>query len=392
MRILCVTGYYKPAYVYGGPVHSISGLCEGLAEAGAEVTVFTTDADGVGRHLDVPLGVPVNAGGVNVHYFKALWPMARLWPFYSSALGRACRASAAEYDAVYLVGSWAFTTWAGAHAAWDAGVPYVLSPRGSFMNWSMSQKPLKKRAYLAVFERRLNNRAAALHLTTSLEERQLRRWRFKPDRFIIPNGIDLKKFVNLPERGGLRRKLGISRNEAMSLFVGRLHKEKRIDLMIDAFAAGGTDLLGTHFVIAGPDEDGSGKLAEERVKKLGLSGRVHFLGLQSGPDLMQAYADADLLLLLSTGESFGMAAVEAMAAGLPVILSNGVGLCEEVLRAEAGFVVSPNLKDISSVWRQLIRDSEARQRMAQNGQRLVRERFSLESVSKQMIDLFNSLA
>ena len=86
LRVLCVTGYYKPAYVYGGPVRSVSELCEGLAQAGADVTVFTSDANGPGQRLDVPKEQPIDVNGVQVTYYPASWPAASLMPFYAPAL------------------------------------------------------------------------------------------------------------------------------------------------------------------------------------------------------------------------------------------------------------------------------------------------------------------
>lgn len=103
------------------------------------------------------------------------------------------------------------------------------------MTWSMSQKPIKKRAYLELIERRLVNRAAAIHCTSSLEQQQLGPWGFRPPSIIIPNGLDLTPFASLPERGELRRVLGVPQEGTLSLFVGRLHKMKRLERTIQAF-------------------------------------------------------------------------------------------------------------------------------------------------------------
>ena len=123
MRILCVAAYYKPARVYGGPVQSLAALCEGLARAGAEVTVFTTNANGEQAALDLPTDRPLDVGGVQVHYFPVSKWVSRLFPFYfySSQLGRACREIIKCYDVLYLPGNWTYPFRVGARAAITQG-------------------------------------------------------------------------------------------------------------------------------------------------------------------------------------------------------------------------------------------------------------------------------
>ena len=390
MRILCVTGYYKPAYVYGGPVRSVSSLCEALARGGAQVTIFTTNANGSGKVLGVPTDCPVEVDGVEVHYFPLSWP-AMLMPFYSHALGRACHAYIQEFDVVYLCATWTYPMLAGARAALQANIPYVLSPRGSFMIWSMSQKALKKRLYLALVERALVDHAAAIHCTSLMEKRQTEQWGFRPPCVVIPNGLDLSPFASLSPRRRLRKSLGLPREARLSIFVGRMHPEKRLSLIVEAFAQVAGQLPDTHLAIIGPDA-GSGHIARQQVEALGISDRVHFLGLLTGPDLLHTYADADMLILLSHRESFGMAAVEAMAAGLPVLLAKEVGLAEEVAQAGAGYVVSTELDQVASAWSQMLCSSELRQVMGAHGRALVQQRFSSGVVATQMLNLLSRVS
>ena len=145
-------------------------------------------------------------------------------------------------------------------------------------------------------------------------------------------------------------------------------------------------------MFVGPDYDGSGKAAEEQALRLGLADRVHFLGLLKGSDLLQAYTDADLLLLLSHRENFGMVAAEAMAAGLPVLLSDDVGLADEVTRAGAGLVVSAMLDNVVEGWSHLLADPVGRRTMGQNGRRLVRKQFASPVVAGRMLQLFLDVA
>ena len=126
--------------------------------------------------------------------------------------------------------------------------------------------------------------------------------------------------------------------------------------------------------------------------RVGLAERIHFLGLLKGPELLGAYADADLLLLLSHRENFGMVAAEAMAAGVPLLLSHDVGLAAEVQHAEAGLVVSATLDEVARAWSCLLSDPLTRSRMGQNGRKLVQEQFASPVVAGKMLQVLQEVA
>jgi glycosyltransferase involved in cell wall biosynthesis len=389
MHILYVTSYYKPAYVYGGPARCVPVLCEGLVQAAAEVTVFTTNANG-NLYLDVPTDRSIEVDGVLVNYFQR----SHLAPsryFYAPDLGRACWQHMGQFDIVYICGTWTYPLLPAAKAARKANIPYIIAPHGSFMTWSMQQKWLKKRLYLLLVERGYMNNAAALHCTSNLELEQIKQWRFRPPAVLIPNGVDLSLFKKSHFPGPLRQSLGIPSSALVSLFVGRLHKEKRLDRIIDAFAKVAIAIPEAHLIVVGPDEDQSGLLAQEQVRQLGILDRVHFPGLLSTQEVLQAYTDADLLVLLSYRENFGMVAVEAMAAGLPILISSDVGIAREVKQYGAGIVVDADSPQVEEAWKDMLLSPEKRRQMVEAGARLAWDRFSYQSVARQMLGLFNQV-
>lgn len=386
IRVLFVASYYKPAYIYGGPARSIPTLCEGLVQAGAEVVVFTTNANGH-LNLDVPTDRPIEVDGVLVNYFQR----SHLAPgryFYASDLGKACWQQMKNFDIVYICGTWTYPLLPAARAARKAGIPYVISPRGSFMTWSMQEKWLKKKLYLLLVERDIMNGAAVLHCTSQPELEQIEQWRFKPPTVFIPNGIDLSLFRTLPTRGKLRQSLGISETGPVSLYVGRLHKEKRLTRLINAFSNVVKVMREAHLLIVGGDEDHTGTEMRDQVKQMGLSGQIHFTGLLSGDSLLQAYADADLFVLLSYRESFGMVAAEAMATGLPILISSDVGIAREVKQHGAGIVVDADSLHVEEAWEDILLSPGKHKKMSEAGKRLARNHFSSQSVARQMLDLF----
>jgi glycosyltransferase involved in cell wall biosynthesis len=390
VRIGVAIPYYKPAYVYGGPVRSVSALCEGLAGAGMEVTVLTTDANGAGE-LEVPKATPLDLEGVRVYYYPRLYPRLAGGYYYSPGLLGALANQVKNFDVMYISATWTHSMFA-ARIAHSGGVPFLLSPRGSFMNWSMSQRPLKKRAYLWLIERSLINKAAAVHCTTQLEANQLRQWHFSPPVVTIPNAMDINPFLELPSRGKLRASLGIPPEGTLSLFVGRLHKMKRLDLMVRSFAPVAKKMPGAHLLIVGPEYDGSGKKAQALALELGLRDQVHFAGMLTGTDLLQAYADADLKVLVSYRENFAMVVAEAMAAGLPVLVTPEIGLAAEVVKGGAGVCVSSQSEEIAPAWMHLLANPDLRKTMGQKGRRLSKNNFSADVVAKKMLNFLSAIA
>jgi glycosyltransferase involved in cell wall biosynthesis len=223
MRVLHVSAYYAPAFVYGGPPRSIHALCRALPAQGVDVQVFTTDANGA-----TALPSVVTAAGafedVPVSYFPRTWPW---WPMGSRSLGRALERDVARFDAVHIHGLWNRVVWAAAREARRAGIPYVLSPRGMLEPGALAHGSWRKQAAYALIERGVLSGATLLHATSEAERETLRALKPRVPVVLIPNGIDAP-----PEAARTSGSVA-----PQILFVGRLHPIKRLDLLIDAFAA-----------------------------------------------------------------------------------------------------------------------------------------------------------
>jgi glycosyltransferase involved in cell wall biosynthesis len=389
MRILVVASYYKPAYIYGGPVKSISQLCEALVQRGHEVIVLTTNANGESA-LDAPVDRGVNVDGVQVHYLERKRWLPRRY-FYAPDMDEACKRFMPSIDVLYICATWTYPMIPAARIAAKFHKPYIMSPRGDLMEWSLQQKSLKKKIYIRLIEKRLIRYAAAIHCTSQGEMEQYQSLNFQSPAFIVPNGVNLTQFSTLPARGALRKKLGISDSAAISLFVGRLHKMKGLNHTITEFSSVARARKDTHLIVVGVDEDGSGLRAQEQVKQLDLHERVHFLGALYGNDLLQAYADSDLFVLLSHRENFGMVVVEAMASGLPVLLSAEVGLSSDIAKYRAGIVVDMKNRSAAQNWLELLNDKNKREELRHNGMNLAREKFSSDKIAEQMEQSFSEI-
>lgn len=381
MRILYISSYYKPAYVYGGPAKSIAAMCEALARLAAQVTVLTTNADG-DKALDVPLEQPLDVNGVTVHYYPTAGGFPRSF-FYSPALARACEGMIREHDIAVIEAFFTHPTGPAVKACRKWNKPYIIPQRGQLLPWALKQKPLKKQIYMALAGRYYLNHAAGLLCSDPVELEAMQTHRLKAPLFVIPNGIETGKWTNLPPRGALRRQLEIPETAPLLLMLGRLHRVKNPELAVETL--GLLQREDVHLVFAGPDEEGYQPGLQARASALGCAGRLHFTGLLSGASLLEAMSDADLFLMPSRMESFGLAAVEAMACGLPVLCSENVPVGKWADAAGAGRQVQATPGAFAEACDEMLGDVTALREMGKRARALVSQRFDIDIVAGQML-------
>jgi glycosyltransferase involved in cell wall biosynthesis len=380
VRLLHVVPTYLPAWRHGGPILAVHGLCKALAARGHAVTVLTTDVNGAER-LEVPLDRPVVIDGVEVRYF----PVRRLRRLYlSPPLGRTVREGVADFDLVHLHSVFLWPTAAAARAAEEAGVPYVLSPRGMLVPELMrSHGRWRKLAWMLVAERRTIERAALLHATSPLEAEEARRLDLPlPPVAVVPNGIDLQPWDGDPQ--GLSAAVrGVVAGGPFLLFLGRLSWKKGLDRLIPALAAAPRALL----AVAGNDEEGIRPALEALARDAGVGARVRFLGPVHGADKAALLHRASALVLPSRSENFGNVVLEAWAAGRPVVVTPEVGLAAVVRETGAGIVAAGDLGEA-------LRDLPDPARLAEMGERGAREvraRFGWPAVAREMEEVYHRL-
>jgi glycosyltransferase involved in cell wall biosynthesis len=381
MRLLFVIPFYKPAYVYGGPVRSVSSLCEALVAMGHDVTVLTTNANGpdVAR---VPLETDVDVDGVRVRYF----PEQRVAGgfFYSPSLRNACSRAVSTADLAYIYGVWNYPAIAAGAACRRAGVPYVVSPRTSLMHWAMQHSRLRKQAYLALFGRRYLNGARAIHYTSESERTEAEVLGLSPHAFVVPNPVNFSEFDNLPPRGRFRAELGLPADVPIVLYIGRLEPRKGLEVTLRSFAVCRGRIPSARLVIAGPARPGYDTRLSQLADELGIAAAVHLPGYVDAKRRLEALVDADLFVLTSYAENFGVAAVEAMATGTATVLSDQVGVAQDLAGTGACEVVPLDVDAIGLRLATLIDDSTRRATLSRTGRAVVRERYRPEAIARQM--------
>jgi glycosyltransferase involved in cell wall biosynthesis len=256
---------------------------------------------------------------------------------WHGGIGRVLRGAIPGADVVHVHALWEEIQHRAAVVARGHGVPYVVTPHGMLDPWSMSQRAVKKRIYMALRLRRNLSAAALIHFTTDAERDGAAQLGLKAESFVEPYPIDFSEFQNVPPRTWLRERFPEIGGRKIVLFFGRVHYKKGPELLIRAFAEAKRD--DAVLVFAGPVESDYDAQLDRLAQEQGVAGRVFKTGMLYGRDRVAALAGADLFVLPSSQENFGIAVVEALAVHTPVIISDGVNIHPTIARGRVGAVV-----------------------------------------------------
>jgi len=363
----------------GGPVEAIRQLIPSMREAGHETEVVTLD-DATAPWLD-KLGIPVHAlGPARGRYGFA----ARLVPWL--------RQHHQEYAAVIVRGLWqyhGFGTW---RALRHSNVPYFVFTHGMLDPWYRRQYPskhIKKWAYWAAIEHRVLQDARGV-LFTSEEERVLARGAFRPyncNQIVVNYGTSAPRGNAETQRSHFFHHYPALRNKRLILCMGRVHPKKGCDLLVEAFARVLADKQEWHLIIAGPDELCTQEKLVRLADSLKIAHRVTWTGMLAGEMKWGALRAAEAFALASHSENFGIVVAEALACGLPVLISNKVNIWREILADRAGIVADDTLRGTESLlldWYRL--GPTERATMQANARTCFITRFHIERAAASLID------
>lgn len=372
LRILHVIPSIAPSD--GGPSRAIAMMERALCDAGVDVTTLTTDHD-----LDSKKslgGVSTNASTrVYVHKWTQLYKIAPKMLFY---LARHID----EFDVVHIHALFSFSSTVAAWMARLRGVPYVIRPLGTLSLWgAQNRRRHLKRLSFALIEGPNLLAASAIHFTSREEQVEADSLGLPLRGVVIPLGVEDEAVPAL--RTGDRR--------PTILFLSRLDPKKNIEALIDAFGHN-RELRDTAILcIAGNGHPVYVEALKARARLDGLAGNIEWLGHVTGARKAAAFAEADLFVLPSFSENFGIAAVEAMLAGLPCILSPGVAVAGPVAAAGAALMVEPEPAKLSAAMLDLLRRPEAAREMGARGQAFARSSFSTRVMAESLIELYGGI-
>jgi glycosyltransferase involved in cell wall biosynthesis len=309
---------------------------------------------------------------------------------YSPELKKLLEADVAETDVVHNHSLWMLPTSYATGAAAKRGVPVVFTLHGFLEPWALSRSRWKKRLAGWAFQDRDLRLAACIHVNSVSELRNARNYGLRHPAAIVPNGVDLGPFAQMPPREELLRRYPQLKDKRICLFLSRLHRKKGLEHLVRAWHRVARKFQDWHLVIAGPD-DGMESRTRSALQTLGLSSSASLIGPLYGRDKLAAYSAADVFLLPSFSEGFSMAVLEAMAAGLPVLVTPGCNFPEAVT-AGAAVCVEPTVEGTEAGLRALLGMSEAERReMGRRARRLIQCSYTWDEVARKMLKLYGWL-
>jgi len=340
VRILQVIPYFYPAWSFGGPVRVAFHISRELVARGHEVTVFTTTA------LDASTDFKASRNeymvdGIKVRYFANVARFKEL--YFSPSMASALRKEAQNSDIVHLHEYRSFQNVATYYISKRCRRPYVLTAHGSVPR--VFERFVLKELFDEMIGYRILKCAARLLASSEIEMKQYMEAGISKDRIaIIPNGIDIELFEHLPEEGAFKKKFGLDCGPIAVLYVGRIHRRKGIDFLLDAFAQ--LNYEKAMLVIAGPGDRYMAALREKAVR-LGIGRKVLFTGFISDEDKLAAYVDSGLVVYPGIYESFPLVPLEAALCKKPVIVADDSVMSEIV--HQGGFGLSTKYGDVTQL-------------------------------------------
>jgi glycosyltransferase involved in cell wall biosynthesis len=384
VKVLHVVPSLSP--LRGGPSFAARSIAHALVEAGAAVDVVTTDDDGPGR-AEVPLRTWVKDGGVRYQYF----PRQTRRYTVSVPLSRWLLRNATSYDLLHIHAVFSYPTLPAALAAVRWEVPYIVRPLGILNRWGREhEKKVLKKLSFALLERRILRSAGAIHYNTELEMQEAAELRIDGRGVVIPNPVDLPP-PGVCNPAWFHDEFPATRDGEVILVLSRLHEKKGIDLVLAGFPQIRAEFPKAQLVLAGEGSPEFVAGLRRRVAELGVQASVIWTGFLDGPQKWSAMAAASVFVLPSYSENFGIAVVEAMAAGTPVVISDAVGIHREVADSRAGFVVPCAVEPLAEALQRVLAQPERGREMGRNGRRLVETAFSSAAVGPRLMDLYGEL-
>ena len=368
---------------WGGPTYVVKALTESLIRKGIAVSILSLIGEKVGKEIIYPEGVQVEV------FKEGLFSI--MWTGYSPNITKALAAKANNYNIIHIHEIWHYPGYAAYYAAKRAGKPYIVTVHGSLDPWCLKYKGLKKGIYAALIQRRILNEAAAIHAITEEEAEDIRAFGIVAPILVIPNGIDPAEFQALPSPEEMDSIYPELKGKKVLLFLGRIHQKKGLDILARAFGQIARSRKDLHLLIVGPDNDNYRSQVERLLESEGVLDLTTFTGMLAEREKLAAWSRADVCVIPSYSEVRTIVALEAMACGLPVIITQQCHF-PEVVEANAGIVIEPKADQLADALNELLDNSKLCEEMGENGRRLIMDKFTWDKIADQMIQLYEDVS
>ncbi|REH01899.1 glycosyltransferase [Flavobacterium aquicola] len=277
-------------------------------------------------------------------------------------------------DIVHINGIWSPQNWGFQKAAQELKIKVVMSPHGMLESWILQRNPLKKKIALFLFQNNAIKKADHIHATAQMEKDSVRKLSFDNPISIIPNGIDLSELKRGKEQYGTQK----------MVFLSRIHPKKGIEILLEAWS--NCDTKGWTLEIAG---SGDTAYIATLIQSAQTLKNVHFVGAKYGEDKWNFLRSADVMVLPTHSENFGIVVAEALAVGVPVITTTGTPW-QDLENYNCGWWIDLSVVNLKSVLLKVFNTPAATlEKMGKNGKNLVQEKYDIKAIGKKMVQLYN---
>jgi glycosyltransferase involved in cell wall biosynthesis len=384
MRVLHVMPSMAPAY--GGPVAAMHVMALGLQHAGVSVDVVTVEDDS--STPSAAAGEWQMMNGFRQTCLPLLSQAYRVCP----SLNRWLRVNLRDYDLVHVHGVFTYPSLIGRRRAMDAGLPFIVRPLGILNRWGMEQRrPWVKKLFFRLVEKPSLDRASALHFTSEDEARDVSRLKIQAPSAVLPLGLDLEPYERLPSQEMFRKRFPLPGAGPVVLFLSRIDRKKGIDILLPAFKQVLSKVPAATLVIAGDGDPLVVDALKQASASQGIDEQVVWTGFVSGELRLAAFAAATVFCLPSRSENFGMALLEAMAAGLPCVSTDQVALAAEAARADAVSLAPLAVEPLAEALVHLLTEPGRRLELSKRARLYVEEHHSMDSVGLALRKLYQDL-
>ena len=385
MKILQVVPYFFPAWAYGGPAKLVYDNSIYLSKQGHQVTVYTSDA------FDELLRMPeskkiANQTNFKINYFRNIFNNLtyRYNIFFTPALFLRSLWEVPRFDLIHLHDFYTpHNLWLGL-LAYLFYKPYVISVHGCLETERIAQRSLFKKIFLALGGKALLQNADLVIATSENEFSTYLEYGVDQKNIsMLKHGVDEKEFQSSLSKIQARKKWHLPSDHIVLTFVGRIHKIKGLNLLVEAFSLLNTKKI--TLVIAGSDDGYLSQLTTQ-IKKMKLK-NVHLIGTCFGKDKADLFAASDVFVYPSYSEGFSLGILEAGAAGLPLVITTGCHF-PEVKSTGSGLIAQPKVRDIANSLKKMIDDPELRKSASKKAKKLIIQQYSLSAIGNSLLKTY----
>ncbi len=381
------------AAVRGGPSQAVIEMVRGLRSQDVDAEIVTTNDNGKDL-LNVPLyGLTDRLGeyaNVPIRFFPRFSPninAVREFAF-SGALTTWLWQHVTEYDLVHVHAIFSYASTIAMAIARIKNVPYITRPLGQLCEWSLQQSKLRKQIYLNVIERSNLLHSKSLHFTAEQEKTEFNQLGLNIPNFILPHGVYVPTPI-LDAKTQVRKILHIPDQRPIILFMSRIHPKKGLEYLISALGK----LKESNFVlvIAGSGAPDYINQIKDLLETYDICDRTHMIGFVKSETKNLYLQGADIFALTSHSENFGIAAIEALAAGTPVLITDGVAIAPMVKEQAIGYVTKLDVEAIASIIQEFFDHPDIARQKGDRATLYIAEHYSWAKITRRLMAVYENL-